>query len=102
MVFLTVSDNTFESNLRLAEELKEQNIGKIVAFGIQSECCVLDTAKGALGAGFDVTLLAGAHSTYDREGYKAEAIEQDVEIELRGLGAHLTPFADYISALASA
>jgi nicotinamidase-related amidase len=61
----------------------------IVAFGIQSECCVLETSKGALTSGFDVTLLSGAHSTYDTTTRTAAQIEQDVEDQLGKLGAHI-------------
>lgn len=57
--------DTFESNPDLAQRLRDLKIDRIVAFGIQSECCVLSTCRGALAAGFDVTLLSGAHSTYD-------------------------------------
>jgi nicotinamidase-related amidase len=67
----------------------------IVAFGIQSECCVGQTSKGAIAAGFDVTLLKGAHSTYDTETKKAEEIERDVEEELKSMGAAVIAWSDY-------
>lgn len=63
-----------------------------MAFGIQSECCVLSTCRGALAAGFNVTLLKGAHSTYDADGKTAGAIEEDVESELAGAGAEVLPW----------
>ncbi|KAF5541457.1 KGD2-2-oxoglutarate dehydrogenase complex E2 component [Fusarium napiforme] len=92
---LLVSKNqrdTFKSNPDLAGLLRSKGIQHIVAFGIQSECCVLETCKGALEAGFRVTLLQGAHSTYDTESNQAAQIEQDVENELKALGASVTPW----------
>jgi nicotinamidase-related amidase len=56
----------------------------MVAFGIQSECCVLETCRGALGQGFKVVLLKGAHSTYDFEGKTAGEVEREVEERLEG------------------
>jgi nicotinamidase-related amidase len=63
-----------------------------VAFGIQSECCVLSTCRGALASGFNVVLLKGAHSTYEIDGKSAEAIEGEVECQLERAGAELVPW----------
>ncbi|EGU85360.1 hypothetical protein HZS61_013883 [Fusarium oxysporum f. sp. conglutinans] len=92
---LLVSKNqrdTFKSNPDLAGLLRSKGIQHIVAFGIQSECCVLETCKGALEAGFRVTLLQGAHSTYDTKNKQAVQIEEHVENELKVLGASVTPW----------
>ena len=88
--------DTFESNPDLAQRLRDLGIGRIVAFGIQSECCVLSTCRGALTASFNVTLLRGAHSTYDVDGKTAVEIEHDVETELQEKGAHIRPWEDVI------
>lgn len=58
----------------------------IVVFGIQSECCVLSTCRGALAEGFKVVLLKGAHSTYDTEEKTAREIEGDVNDALAAEG----------------
>ncbi|KAF4961472.1 hypothetical protein FGADI_222 [Fusarium gaditjirri] len=92
---LLVSKNqrdTFKSNPDLAGLLRSKGIQHIVAFGIQSECCVLETCKGALKAGFRVTLLQGAHSTYDTKNKEAVQIEEDIESQLMALGASVTPW----------
>ncbi|KAJ3511133.1 hypothetical protein NM208_g15460 [Fusarium decemcellulare] len=89
--------DTFKSNPSLAEKLTAQGIKNIVAFGIQSECCVLETCKGALAAGFRVTLLQGAHSTYDAKDKTALQIEKEVEDELKGLGASIVPWETAVS-----
>jgi nicotinamidase-related amidase len=87
-----VPGNTFESNPELASQLKAEGIDTIVAFGIQSECCVRSTCLGALAAGFKVVLLQGAHSTYDADDRQAEEIEKHVEEELRASGATVVPW----------
>ncbi|CAK7207163.1 hypothetical protein SEUCBS139899_009971 [Sporothrix eucalyptigena] len=88
--------DTFESNRDLAQRLRDLNIGHIMAFGIQSECCVLSTCRGALAAGFGVTLLSGAHSTYDVGGKTAVEVESEVEAELKAKGAHNVPWEDVV------
>ncbi|KAH7242766.1 isochorismatase hydrolase [Fusarium tricinctum] len=89
--------DTFKSNPGLADQLKSDGVEHIVAFGIQSECCVSETCKGALEAGFRVTLLHGAHSTYDTETKTALQLEQVVEDELVALGASVSPWESTIA-----
>lgn len=88
--------DTFKSNLQLAEQLKAEGVKTIVAFGIQSDCCVRATSKGALAAGFKVIILKGAHSTYDDGGKTAEEIERAVEDELREQGAEIIAWEDWV------
>lgn len=95
---LVSKGDAFESNPELAVELKAQDIDEIVAFGIQSECCVRATSLGALKAGFKVTLLQGAHSTYDDGGKTAVEIEREVEEELKSKGAKVVPWEDALAA----
>jgi nicotinamidase-related amidase len=87
--------DTFESNPELADELKERDVGTIVAFGIQSECCVLSTCRGALAAGFRVVLLRGAHSTYDADGKTAAEIEGDIEGVLEHEGVEVVDWESW-------
>lgn len=88
----TLLGDTFESNPQLAGELKNEGVQTIVAFGIQSECCVLSTCRGALAAGFNVVLLQGAHSTYDIDGKPAGVIEGEIEAQLQTVGAEVVPW----------
>lgn len=90
--------DAFESNPELAKQLKGQGITHLVAVGIQSECCVEATSKGALTAGFQVSLLNGAHSTYNSGDATALEIEKDVEELLEGLGANIVSYGDTIKA----
>lgn len=89
--------DTFETNPGLEAQLKGQGISEIVTFGIQSECCVLETSKAALVLGFTVTILQGAHSTYDSPPKSAVEIERDVEEQLGQKGAKVIPWEDAIA-----
>jgi len=93
--------NTFETNTHLADMLKALGVREIVAFGIQSECCVESTCRGAREAGFGVTLLSGAHSTYDlvSEGKTAEEIEREVEGRLREVGVRVEDWEGVVEGL---
>jgi nicotinamidase-related amidase len=66
-----------------------------VGTGIQSDFCVRATLSDALEEGFDVTLLRGAHSTYDEGGKTAEEIERAVEQELEGKGAKIVGWEEW-------
>jgi nicotinamidase-related amidase len=58
----------------------------IVAIGMQSEYCVRATALASLARGHAVTVVSGAHATYD-DGQPAADISRGVEDELRAAGA---------------
>jgi nicotinamidase-related amidase len=55
---------------------------------MQSEYCVRETSLAALGRGHAVTLVRGAHATYDGDA-SAAATQERVEDELRGAGARI-------------
>lgn len=78
--------------------LKASDITEVVAFGVQSEHCVLATSRGALDRGFKVTVLQGAHSTYDDPPKSAADIEREVEDQLSRKGAAITPWKDAVAA----
>ncbi|KAJ6014291.1 hypothetical protein N7540_008882 [Penicillium herquei] len=96
IVHKTTGD-AFESNSTLANDLKTRGVTTIIAFGVQSECCVRATSRGAISAGFEVVLLQGAHSTYHNEkiGKRAEEIEREVEQELQEIGVQVIPWDQY-------
>ncbi|GLU45809.1 isochorismatase family protein [Nocardiopsis ansamitocini] len=60
----------------------------VVIAGMQSEFCVRATARAAMRRGHPVTLVRGAHATYD-DAAPAHGISQDVEKELVHEGAAL-------------
>jgi nicotinamidase-related amidase len=95
LIWQTLLGDAFESNPQLTVQLKNEGVETIVAFGIQSECCVLSTCRGALASGFNVVLLEGAHSTYDIDGKLAGAIEGEVESQLERAGAKVVPWESW-------
>ncbi|GLA56731.1 hypothetical protein AtubIFM54640_000389 [Aspergillus tubingensis] len=88
--------DTFKSNRDLAQRLRDANVTEIVAFGLQSDKCVEATCTGALAAGFHVTVLAGAHSTYDADGKTAQEIEREVELRLSTRGARVIRWEKWV------
>ena len=57
--------------------LEDRGITKLVICGLQSDCCVDATVRGALALGYDVVLVGDAHSTMDSRGLSAEQIIAD-------------------------
>jgi nicotinamidase-related amidase len=58
----------------LRSELDALGITHIVVVGMQTEMCVDTTSRRAVSLGYDVTLVADAHSTFDTEVITAEQI----------------------------
>jgi nicotinamidase-related amidase len=80
--------DTFAANPTLASELHGSGVQRVIVAGMQSEYCVLETARAALGLGFDVVLAADAHGTYDGAASAAD-IAASVEEELGQAGARV-------------
>ncbi|MDQ7802945.1 cysteine hydrolase family protein [Amycolatopsis sp. A133] len=57
----------------LEEVLAARGIGALVVAGAQTDACIRSTLHGALVRGYDVTLVADAHSTEDLTAYGAPA-----------------------------
>lgn len=58
------TQNVFESNPDLAQQLKDADIDTIELIGMQSEYCVQASARGAKAAGFSVLLQPQLHATF--------------------------------------
>jgi nicotinamidase-related amidase len=71
-----VDKETPDSFLRTAlrDELKSRGIGRPVLAGMQTEYCVDTTCRRAFGLGYDVTLAADAHGTWDGENLTAAQV----------------------------
>ncbi len=54
--------------------LRSKNISRLVVGGMQSDFCVDTTCRQGAALGYDVVLVADAHSTLDHEHLKAEQI----------------------------
>ena len=59
---------------KLDEMLRSKNISRLVVGGMQSDFCVDTTCRQGAANGYDVLLVADAHSTIDHEHLKAEQI----------------------------
>jgi nicotinamidase-related amidase len=66
-------DDAF-SNAALVEWVAGQSADEVVLLGAQSDQCVAASVKGAIKAGFRVTVVSDAHSTWDFGGETAEEI----------------------------
>ncbi len=65
-------DSFMETDLDVV--LRRQNIGRLIVGSMQSDFCVDTTCRQAAALGYDVLLVADAHSTLDHEHLKAEQI----------------------------
>ncbi|KAJ3491161.1 hypothetical protein NLG97_g5644 [Lecanicillium saksenae] len=91
LVHKTTGD-AFASNPTLASELRAAGVTHVITLGLLSECCVQETALGAFGAGFQVSILEGAHSTYNAGDATALEIEKEVEELVRSHGGQSMPY----------
>jgi len=59
---------------RLAEVLNERRTGRLVVAGLQTDYCIDTTCRRAASLGYDVVLVADAHTTFDHEHLEAPQI----------------------------
>jgi len=90
----------FESNPDLATSPRAQGVKHLVFAGLQTDFCVRASILGAIASGFDaanITLIQGAHSTYDNAstGKSYPQIKEDVEKQLSDLGVCLRDWEDF-------
>ncbi|MGY1618762.1 cysteine hydrolase family protein [Geodermatophilus sp. SYSU D00691] len=74
LVHKTFGDS-FEGTV-LEEVLAAAGVGHLVVSGAQSDACIRSTIHGAFTRGYDVTLVADAHTTEDLSVYGAPAPDQ--------------------------
>ena len=60
----------------LEDVLATHGVGRLVVAGAQTDACVSSTLHGAFARGYDVTLVADAHTTEDLTEYGAPPPEQ--------------------------
>lgn len=81
-------------NTTLAEELEARGIGRLVVAGMQTEYCVDTTCRRASGLGYDVTLAADAHGTWDEGGLTAAQIVAHHNAVMDGDFAEVVPASE--------
>ncbi|MDB4866519.1 MAG: isochorismatase [Cohnella sp.] len=74
-------DAFHETNLQ--EELTARGVKKLVLAGIQTDCCVDATCRGAHSLGYEVILAKDAHSTWGQGNQTAEQIIDQYNEALR-------------------
>jgi nicotinamidase-related amidase len=65
LVVRKTTQNVFESNPDLANELRAHGVEEIELVGVQSDLCLLQSSKGAHAMGFAVKVERSMHATYD-------------------------------------
>ncbi len=55
----------------LESELAARGVGRLVVTGAQTDACIRSTLHGAIGRGYDATLVGDAHTTEDLTEYGA-------------------------------
>lgn len=60
----------------LQQTLRREGIGRLVVAGAQTDACIRSTIHAAFTRGYDVTLVADAHTTEDLTAYGAPLPEQ--------------------------
>ncbi|SES02044.1 Nicotinamidase-related amidase [Pedococcus cremeus] len=68
-------NDSFEAT-GLEEVLAGAGVGRLVVTGAETDACVRATIHGALTRGYDVTLVADAHTTGDRSAWGAPPPDQ--------------------------
>jgi nicotinamidase-related amidase len=74
LVHKTYGDSFEDTDL--AAVLAERGVGRLVVTGAQTDACIRATLHGALVRGYDVTLVADAHTTEDLTAYGAPSPER--------------------------
>jgi nicotinamidase-related amidase len=60
----------------LEDVLAEAGVGRLIVAGAESDACIRSTIHGAFTRGYDVTLVADAHTTGDKSAWGAPPPEQ--------------------------
>ena len=76
------------------QSLRRAGIDHLVITGMQSEYCVDSAVRGAVDRGYQVTLVADAHSTFDSKIAKAQQIIAIQNDTLQGSFATVVPAAE--------
>jgi len=73
LVFQKTSPDAFYKTT-LHQELQSRGIRFLIVAGMQTELCIEATCSKAVKLGYQVTLVADAHSTFDSEETPAEQV----------------------------
>jgi nicotinamidase-related amidase len=81
----TACDSFYETDLQSV--LSTRKVDHLVVAGLMTQYCVDTTCRGAVSLGYDVTLVADAHTTADTEMFTVEQIVDHHNALLDGFDA---------------
>ncbi len=90
--FTKTVPNAFEET-SLTQSLQEAGRSQPILIGLQSDCCIEASARGALALGLKPWLVPDAHHTWPDRGLSAEALRDQVSQALAQAGVPLIPLA---------
>jgi len=74
----------------LQEALQQRGCRQPILVGLQSDCCIEATARGALALGLQPWVVRDAHHTWPDRGLSAALLRDEVSARLAEAGAWLT------------
>ncbi|WIV97947.1 cysteine hydrolase family protein [Kinneretia aquatilis] len=90
--FTKTVPNAFEET-SLAQALQQAGRSQPILIGLQSDCCIEASARGALALGLKPWLVPDAHHTWPDRGLSAEALRDQVSQALAQAGVPLIPLS---------
>jgi nicotinamidase-related amidase len=84
------------NNTDFDAKLKRAGVDQLIIAGMQSEYCVDSAVRGAVERGYQVTLVADGHSTFDTRFAKAKTIIDIQNDTLSGSYAKVIPAAEVV------
>ncbi|WP_428503497.1 cysteine hydrolase family protein [Roseateles sp.] len=88
--FTKTVPNAFEET-SLAQSLQQAGRNQPILIGLQSDCCIEASARGALALGLQAWLVPDAHHTWPDRGLSAAALRDQVSQALAQAGVPLIP-----------
>lgn len=90
--FTKTVPNAFEET-SLAQTLQQAGRSQPILIGLQSDCCIEASARGALALGLKPWLVPDAHHTWPDRGLSAEALRDEISQQLAQAGVPLIPLS---------
>lgn len=92
-IFVEKKQPSAFENTQLQEVLQGHSVSRLIIAGMQTDYCVNATTRQAMSLGYDVTLVADGHSTFDSDDKTAPEIISEYNSALAGF-AKLTTVED--------
>ena len=93
--FTKTVPNAFEET-SLAQALQNAGRSQPILIGLQSDCCIEASTRGAQALGLQPRLVPDAHHTWPDRGLSAEALRDEISQALEHAGVALIPLPQLI------